>query len=98
MNHAVEMYGISKYFNGKAALEDVNFVVEKGEIHCLLGENGAGKTTLMNILFGLYKTEEGSIKLYGKEVEIKNTGKAFQLGLGMVHQHFICLLYTSRCV
>ena len=51
----------------KAALEDVNFSVKKGEIHCLLGENGAGKTTLMNILFGLYQANKGYLKLYGKK-------------------------------
>lgn len=91
MNLAVEMCNISKYFNGKAALEDVNFSVKKGEIHCLLGENGAGKTTLMNILFGLYQANKGYLKLYGKNVEIKNTGDAFNHGLGMVHQHFMLI-------
>lgn len=88
---AVEMCDISKYFNGKAALEDVSFNVKKGEIHCLLGENGAGKTTLMNILFGLYKANKGYLKLYGNSVEIKNTGDAFGHGLGMVHQHFMLI-------
>lgn len=91
MNLAVEMCNISKYFNGKAALEEVNFNVKKGEIHCLLGENGAGKTTLMNILFGLYQANKGYLKLYGKNVEIKNTGDAFNHGLGMVHQHFMLI-------
>ncbi len=91
MSLAIEMYNINKYFNGKAALKNVDFKVNKGEIHCLLGENGAGKTTLMNILFGLYKSDSGHIKLYGKDVEIKNTGIAFNLGLGMVHQHFMLI-------
>ena len=63
MSMAVEMKGISKSFNGKVALENIDFSVKKGEIHCLLGENGAGKTTLMNVLFGIYNSDAGEIKL-----------------------------------
>lgn len=89
MSMAVEMKGISKSFNGKVALENVDFSVKKGEIHCLLGENGAGKTTLMNVLFGIYNSDAGEIKLYENKVDIKNARDAFHNGLGMVHQHFM---------
>lgn len=63
---AVEMRGITKRFGGFTANDNVNLLVEKGEIHCLLGENGAGKTTLMNVLFGLYKVDEGTLSKIGR--------------------------------
>ena len=89
MSMAVEMKGICKSFNGKVALDSVDFSVKKGEIHCLLGENGAGKTTLMNVLFGIYNSDAGEIKLYENKVDIRNARDAFHNGLGMVHQHFM---------
>ena len=64
--NAVEMLGITKKFNGMPANDNVDFYVEKGEIHSLLGENGAGKTTLMNILFGMYRADSGIIKINGE--------------------------------
>ena len=88
---AIEMKDISKSFCGVAANSHVNLCVKKGEIHCLLGENGAGKTTLMKILFGLYQADSGSIRINEKEVHIKNSGMAFNLGMGMVHQHFMLI-------
>ena len=84
----VEMRGITKRFPGVLALDHVDFEVKKGEIHALLGENGAGKTTLMNILYGLYKPDEGEIYIEGKKVNIKSPKDAINLGIGMVHQHF----------
>ena len=87
--YAVEMLGITKRFGDFTANNKVNLLVEKGEIHCLLGENGAGKTTLMNVLFGLYKPEEGILKINGEEVVNHSSRNAFHLGLGMVHQHFM---------
>ncbi|MBQ8622084.1 MAG: ABC transporter ATP-binding protein [Oscillospiraceae bacterium] len=87
--YAVEMLGITKRFGNFTANNKVNLCVEKGEIHCLLGENGAGKTTLMNVLFGLYKPEEGILKINGQEVVNHSSRNAFHLGLGMVHQHFM---------
>ncbi len=84
----LRMEGIVKIFPGVLANDHVNFSLEKGEVHALLGENGAGKTTLMNILYGLYKPEEGHIYLNDKEVKINSPLDAINLGIGMVHQHF----------
>jgi len=85
----VEMKGITKVFPGVIANEDVDFDLNKGEIHVLLGENGAGKTTLMNVLYGLYAQEAGDIFIKGNKVSIKNPKEAIDLGIGMVHQHFM---------
>ena len=87
-NFAIEMEHISKSFPGIKANDDITLRLKKGEIHALLGENGAGKSTLMSILFGLYSADEGTIKVNGKEVEIKDPNYANDLGIGMVHQHF----------
>lgn len=87
--YAVEMLGITKKFGDFYANKDINLQIEKGEIHCLLGENGAGKTTLMNVLFGLYKQEAGTLKINGQEVTNHSSRNALHLGLGMVHQHFM---------
>lgn len=88
MSHVIEMIGIRKEFPGIVANDDITLQVEEGEIHAILGENGAGKSTLMSILFGLYQADRGVIKVRGKEVSIKNPNDAFDLGIGMVHQHF----------
>lgn len=88
MSYVIEMLGITKEFPGIRANEDVTLQVKQGEIHALLGENGAGKSTLMSILFGLYKPEQGVIKVRGKEVTIDNPQVANDLKIGMVHQHF----------
>jgi ABC-type uncharacterized transport system ATPase subunit len=85
---AVEMDGIVKRFGLVTANDHVNFSLEQGEIHGLLGENGAGKTTLMRILYGLYQTEEGEIRVNGQTVAIHNPKEAIQNGIGMVTQHF----------
>jgi len=89
MTLALEMRGVTKRFPGVLANDRVNFQLEKGEIHALLGENGAGKTTLMNILYGLYSQDEGQVFLNGQEVEISGPTDAIGLGIGMVHQHFM---------
>jgi len=70
------------------ANDKVDFEVEDGEIHALLGENGAGKSTLMSILFGLYEKDGGTIAIRGREERIKGPNAATALGIGMVHQHF----------
>ncbi len=86
--YAVEMLNITKRFPGIIANDNITLQLKKGEIHALLGENGAGKSTLMSVLFGLYRPEEGTIRMNGKEVSIKNPNDANALGIGMVHQHF----------
>ncbi len=88
MDYVVEMTGIRKIFPGIVANDNVNFNLKKGEIHALLGENGAGKSTLMSVLFGLYKPEQGEIRINGELCEIDNPNVANKLGIGMVHQHF----------
>ena len=87
---AVEMHNIVKiYPNGVVANRGVDFEVEEGEIHALVGENGAGKTTLMKILFGIEYPTSGEIRVFGKKVHITNPHVAISLGIGMVHQHFM---------
>ncbi|MBN2043564.1 MAG: ABC transporter ATP-binding protein [Anaerolineales bacterium] len=85
----LEMLNITKRFPGVIANYKVNFDVRSGEVHALLGENGAGKSTLMKILYGLYQPEEGQIKLDGKEVSIHSPVDSIDLGIGMIHQHFM---------
>lgn len=85
---AVSMRGITKTFGSTVANKDVNLDVYPGEILSLLGENGSGKTTLMNMLSGIYFPDEGQILINGKEVVISSPKDAFDLGIGMVHQHF----------
>lgn len=89
LQYAVEMNNITKNFGTFCALNNVNLQVRKGTIHSLLGENGAGKSTLMNILYGLYKANQGDIYINGQRVDIKNPAAAIALGIGMVHQHFM---------
>jgi general nucleoside transport system ATP-binding protein len=83
------MKGINKSFDKSLALDNVQFELNRGEIHGLLGGNGAGKTTLMNILFGLYKMDSGEILLDGEKVGIQSPRDALNLKIGMVHQHFL---------
>lgn len=85
----LELQKITKRFGNVIANDDLSLDIEKGQIHCLLGENGAGKTTLMKILFGLYSFDQGSIFLYGKSVNIQSPSQAIDLGIGMIHQNFM---------
>jgi ABC-type uncharacterized transport system ATPase subunit len=87
----LELRGITKRFGALVANDQINLTIEPGEIHCLLGENGAGKSTLMNVLYGLYKAEEGEILLDDKEVHFTGPGDALAAGIGMVHQHFMLI-------
>jgi simple sugar transport system ATP-binding protein len=84
---AVELLGISKAFPGVLANDNVSFVLERGEVHCLLGENGAGKSTLMAILAGMLQPDSGRIRVDGQETEIDSPRKALDLGIGTVYQH-----------
>ena len=91
MTCLLEMKGITKRFPGVVANDSVDFNLKKGEIHALLGENGAGKSTLMNILYGMYRPDEGHILLDGVPVQITRPGDVIKLGIGMVHQHFMLI-------
>lgn len=86
---AIIMRGIVKRFPGVVANDHVDLEVRAGEIHALLGENGAGKSTLMNILSGLYRADAGEIYVRGRRAEIHSPRDAINLGIGMVHQHFM---------
>jgi len=87
--NAVEMRGIVKRFPGVLANDRVDFDLRAGEIHALLGENGAGKSTLMNVLAGLYRPEEGTVRVHGELVSLRSPRDAIGHGIGMVHQHFM---------
>ncbi|MFP4148568.1 MAG: ABC transporter ATP-binding protein [Nitriliruptoraceae bacterium] len=85
----LELRGITKRFPGVVANDRVDLTVTSGEVHGLLGENGAGKSTLMNILYGLYRADEGEILIDGTRLELEDPGDAIAAGIGMVHQHFM---------
>lgn len=85
---AVAMHGIVKRFPGVLANDHISFEARVGEVHALLGENGAGKTTLMNILYGIYRPDEGDIYIKGRRVTIRSPRDAIRLGIGMVHQQY----------
>jgi general nucleoside transport system ATP-binding protein len=85
------MRGVTKRFPGVVANDHVDLDLRKGEVHALLGENGAGKSTLMNILYGLYRPDEGEILLNGKKVVFGSAKDAIDRGIGMVHQHFMLI-------
>jgi simple sugar transport system ATP-binding protein len=85
---AIQTHNLTKTFDQVVACDKVSFDVRKGEILALLGENGSGKTTLMNMLSGIYFPDSGEIKVNGQEVSIRSPKDAFDLGIGMVHQHF----------
>lgn len=86
---ALELKGVTKRFPGVVANDDVSLSVARGEVVALLGENGAGKTTLMNILYGLYTADEGTVSIDGEEVVFNSSADAIAAGIGMVHQHFM---------
>ncbi len=89
MTNVLELRGITKRFPGVLANDKIDITLREGKILALLGENGAGKTTLMNILYGLYKPDEGMIRVRGEEVNIHGPNDAIEGGIGMVHQHFM---------
>ncbi|GIV65110.1 MAG: ABC transporter [Bellilinea sp.] len=91
MTPVLELRGITKRFPGVLANDHIDLTLEQGTIHALLGENGAGKTTLMNILYGLYKPDEGEIFVNGEPFQVRSPSDAIARGIGMVHQHFMLI-------
>ncbi len=89
--YAVEIRNVTKTFPLVKANDRVDFLVEKGEIHALVGENGAGKTTLVNILYGLLKPDSGTMSINDRPVSFSGPGDAIAQGIGMVHQHFMLI-------
>nr|WP_243700628.1 MULTISPECIES: ABC transporter ATP-binding protein [Caldanaerobacter] len=89
LEKAIVLKNITKRFPGIVANDNINLEINKGEIHAIVGENGAGKSTLMKILAGLYQPDEGEIYVFGKKEKINSPNRAIELGIGMVHQHFM---------
>lgn len=87
--NAVELVGIWKRFPGVIANSNVNLKVRKGTAHAIVGENGAGKSTLMKILYGMQKPDEGQILVNGNSENFDSPSDAIEVGVGMVHQHFM---------
>ncbi|MBO5237992.1 MAG: sugar ABC transporter ATP-binding protein [Lachnospiraceae bacterium] len=91
----LEMIGIKKSFSGIYALAGIDFSLEQGEVHALLGENGAGKSTLIKVLGGIYQPDEGTIKIQGKEVKINGVPAARENGIGIIHQEIVLVPYLT---
>src|SRR2546423_8827091 len=85
--YALQARGISKRFPSVLANDHIDLDLRPGGVHALLGENGAGKSTLMNVLYGLYRPDEGQLYVKGKEVHFTGPNDAIAAGIGMVHQH-----------
>lgn len=91
----LELRGITKTFDGFVANDHIDLDVFPGEVHAVLGENGAGKSTLMNIIYGMYKPDSGSIRVNGELVQILSPRDALEHKIGMVHQHFMLVEVLS---
>ena len=87
--YSIELEGISKRFGTVQANKNIDLQVPAGTIHGIIGENGAGKSTLMSIIYGFYEADSGSISIDGQQVSIRNSQDAINVGIGMVHQHFM---------
>ena len=86
---AIELTGINKNFGSVCANKNVSLKVKSGTIHGIIGENGAGKSTLMSILYGFYQADSGTISVHEKSTRIRSAHDAIDVGIGMVHQHFM---------
>ena len=86
---SVELRHISKRFPGVVANKDVSLRVQSGSVHALVGENGAGKSTVMKILYGMQRPDSGEIFVNGQQISFKTPQEAIEVGIGMVHQHFM---------
>src|SRR5215510_6138860 len=86
---AIELRGIVKRFPGVVANDGIDLTVRTGSIHAIVGENGAGKSTLMKILYGMQPPDEGTIEVFGQQVHFRSPKEAIDIGIGMVHQHFM---------
>jgi general nucleoside transport system ATP-binding protein len=86
-NPLVSLEGITKVFPGVVANDNVSLEIRGGEVHALLGENGAGKTSLMNVLYGIYQPDAGTIRVAGNVAKIRSPLDAMRLGIGLVAQH-----------
>lgn len=93
--HLVAMRQIDKSFGSVSVLEHVDFDLQAGEIHALMGENGAGKSTLMKILTGIYQADHGEISLNGIKQIIKSPQDAKKLGIAMIHQELNLLPHMT---
>ncbi|HEY8384466.1 MAG TPA: ABC transporter ATP-binding protein [Microvirga sp.] len=89
MSPAIELIRINKSFGEVHANKDVSLTVARGTIHGIVGENGAGKSTLMSILYGFYEADSGEIRVNGQPTFIRSSADAIEVGIGMVHQHFM---------
>jgi simple sugar transport system ATP-binding protein len=87
----LELRGITKHFPGVVANDHIDLDVRTGEVHALLGENGAGKSTLMNVLYGLYRPDDGEVWVRSHRVTMHSPRDAIANGIGMVHQHFMLI-------
>ena len=94
-DNILELKGITKYFPGVKALDDVSFSVRRGEVHALMGENGAGKSTIIKIVVGVYRHDGGTIVLDGKEVSFKSAQESQQAGIGCVYQELNMVPYLT---
>ena len=86
---AIELRGVNKSFGPVRANRDIDLVIPQGTVHGIIGENGAGKSTLMNILYGFYQADSGTIEVDGTAMDIRTPEDAIKAGIGMVHQHFM---------
>ena len=86
MSELLRMSNIRKVFPGMVALDNVSFDLDEGEVHALLGENGAGKSTLMNILFGLYRRDGGTIAIRGREENLGSPEASYRAGVRLIPQ------------